>query len=178
MDWRERFTDRVLAVQDPTPTEGEPLRGFGAVTVSAGRPRPRRPVRERALMAGRHAARRLPWASRRPANLHARDGFPDPVLPGGEQAATPRAAAKNVLIAPRPTATGCLAVAPGRAPVAGFRVGRGTLTADLDVFNVLNRAAALQVARDIELAAFDRTREIVRPAASPAVRPGLASSRF
>ena len=44
-----------------------------------------------------------------------------------------------------------------------FRIGRGHLTADLDVFNLLNDATTLQVARDVELAAFDRPREIVRP---------------
>jgi len=45
----------------------------------------------------------------------------------------------------------------------GFAVGRTTLTASLDAFNVLNRSTTLQVARDFELPNFDRPRELVRP---------------
>ena len=36
MDWRERFTDLTLAVQDPTSTENEPQRGNGIVAVRPG----------------------------------------------------------------------------------------------------------------------------------------------
>jgi hypothetical protein len=35
--------------------------------------------------------------------------------------------------------------------------------AALDVFNLLNAGTTLQVTRDVELPAFDRPREIVRP---------------
>ena len=45
----------------------------------------------------------------------------------------------------------------------GLAVGRGRLTAALDVFNVTNAATRLQVARDVDLPGFDRPREIVRP---------------
>ena len=52
-----------------------------------------------------------------------------------------------------------------------FAVGRGTLTAAVDAFNLLDRATELQVARDVELPAFDRPRELMRPRI---VRLGLA----
>jgi hypothetical protein len=41
----------------------------------------------------------------------------------------------------------------------------------VDAFNLLNASTRLQVARDVELAAFGRTREIVRPRV---LRLGLA----
>jgi hypothetical protein len=44
-----------------------------------------------------------------------------------------------------------------------FQAGRGTLTASLDAFNLLNAATALQVARDVELPSVGRPREILRP---------------
>jgi hypothetical protein len=45
----------------------------------------------------------------------------------------------------------------------GVSLGRGRLTAALDVFNATNAATRLQVARDVELPGFDRPRELVRP---------------
>ena len=163
MDWRERFTDLEVAVQDPTSTESEPQRGNGIVAVrAAGLGRGDLFVNAR-YMAGAILRARLPVGLEAAAHLHARDGFPIPYIQVGNSG-DPTGAAKNVLIAPRLDsyrlpALWLLDVRLSRA----FRIGRGSLTADVDVFNVLNSAAALQVARDIELAAFDRTREIVRP---------------
>ena len=42
-------------------------------------------------------------------------------------------------------------------------MGRGTLVAGLDAFNVLNRATTLQVTRDVEAPSAGRPREILRP---------------
>jgi hypothetical protein len=163
MDWRERFTDLAVAVQDPTSTESEPQRGNGIVAVrAAGLGRGDLFVNAR-YMAGATLRARLPVGLEAAAHLHARDGFPIPYIQVGNSG-DPTGAAKNVLIAPRLDSyrlpsLWLLDVRLSRS----FRIGRGSLTADVDVFNVLNSAAALQVARDIELAAFDRTREIVRP---------------
>lgn len=163
MDWRERFTDRELAVQDPTPTESEPQVGNGILAVRpAGLGRGDLFVNAR-FMAGATLRARLPAGLEATAHLHAQDGFPIPYIQVGNSG-DPTGAAKNVLIAPRLDtyrlpSTWLLDVRLSRA----FRIGRGHLAADLDVFNLLNDATALQVARDIELAAFDRTREIVRP---------------
>jgi len=44
-----------------------------------------------------------------------------------------------------------------------MRVAGATVTAFVDAGNVLNTAATLQAARDVELPALDRPREIVRP---------------
>jgi len=44
-----------------------------------------------------------------------------------------------------------------------FPVKAGRLTAELDVFNLLNRGTTLQVARDVELPSFGRPREVLRP---------------
>jgi len=114
-------------------------------------------------MAGATVVGRLPWSFVATAHLHARDGFPVPYFQVGNSG-DPTGAAKNVLVAPRLDsyrlpALWLLDLRLSRR----FRLGRGTLTADLDAFNLANRGTALQVARDVELAAFDRTREIVRP---------------
>jgi hypothetical protein len=42
-------------------------------------------------------------------------------------------------------------------------VRRAVLTFSADAFNVLNRGTTLQVSRDVELPAFSRAREILRP---------------
>ncbi len=44
-----------------------------------------------------------------------------------------------------------------------FPVPGGRLTASLDAFNATGAATTLQVARDVELPAFGRARELVRP---------------
>lgn len=115
------------------------------------------------FMGGAILRARLPWGFEAAAHLHAQDGFPIPYFQVGNSG-DPTGAAKNVLIAPRLDRYRL----PSRWLVdvrlsRGFRIGRGDLTADVDVFNLLNDATALQVARDVELAAFNRTREIVRP---------------
>ena len=163
MDWRERFTDFDLAVQDPTPTEGEPLRGNGVLAVRPGGLGRGDLFVNARWMAGATVVGRLPWSFVATAHLHARDGFPVPYFQVGNSG-DPTGAAKNVLVAPRLDsyrlpALWLLDLRLSRR----FRLGRGTLTADLDAFNLANRGTALQVARDVELAAFDRTREIVRP---------------
>jgi hypothetical protein len=50
-------------------------------------------------------------------------------------------------------------------------IGRASLTAFADAFNLLDTAATLQVARDVDLPALDRPREIVRPRL---IRAGVA----
>ncbi|PYQ20997.1 MAG: hypothetical protein DMF79_09140 [Acidobacteria bacterium] len=163
MDWRELFTDRALAIQDPTSTDSEPLRGNGVIAVRPGGLGRGDLFVNARWMAGALVRGRLPWAFEAAAHLHARDGFPIPYFQVGDSG-DPTGPAKNVLIAPtldsyRLPSLWLLDARLSRA----FPLGRGTLTADLDAFNLLNRSSALQVARDIELAAFNRTREIVRP---------------
>lgn len=162
-DWRERFLDFERAVQDPTPTDQQPLRDNGAVAVvPGGLGRDDLFVNARwsagALAFGR-APGRLDWSLR----LYARQGFPIPYF---EVASTgdPTAGDKSVLVAPRldsyrlPTLA-LVDVSLGR----GFALGGGTLTATIDVFNLFNASTTLQVARDVELGVFNRPREIVRP---------------
>ena len=97
------------------------------------------------------------------ALLHMREGFPVPYFQVGDTG-DPTAAAKNVLV------TGTLDHyrLPGLVLLdlrleRGLALGRGRLTAGLDVFNVTNAATPLQVSRDVDLPSFDRSREIVRP---------------
>jgi hypothetical protein len=163
MDWRERFTDRTLSIQDGTPTDTEPLQGNGVIAVRPGGLGRGDLFVSARWTAGVQVRGRLPWAFQAAAHLHGRDGFPIPYFQVGDTG-DPTGAAKNVLIAPtldryRLPSLWLLDLRLSR----GFRLGRGNLTADLDAFNLLDRSTALQVARDIELAAFNRTREIVRP---------------
>jgi hypothetical protein len=106
---------------------------------------------------------RLPWRLRAAAHLHAREGFPIPYF---EVASTgdPTSPAKNVLISEhldryRLPAVVMLDLRLSRE----VPLGRGAARVLLDVFNVLDRATTLQTARDVELPAFGRPREIVRP---------------
>ena len=162
-DWRERFFDRETAVQDPTPLDTEPL-------VDGGRPvvRPGGLGRGDLFVGARFAGgatvvARLPKGFAASALLHMREGFPVPYFQVGNTG-DPTAAAKNVLV------TGTLDHyrLPGLVLLdlrleRGLALGRGRLTAALDVFNVTNAATRLQVARDVDLPGFDRPREIVRP---------------
>src|SRR5262249_6609620 len=151
------------AVQDPTPVDTEPLRDRGGAAVRAsGLGRGNLFVGAR-WMAGAALRGHLPAGVEAAALLSARDGFPIPYI---EVASTgdPTNGAKSVLVSTRldeyrlPT----LVVLDLRLS-RDFRLGRGALTAALDAFNVTNAATTLQVERDVELPAFDRAREIVRP---------------
>lgn len=162
-DWRERFPDRSQAVQDPTPVDGEPLRDLGTVAVrSTGLGRD---VFVNALWSGgARIAAALPAGLRLAGRLHARQGFPIPyvqVVGTGD----PTAGAKAVLVSPnldtyRLPGLALLDLRLDRA----FAIGSGgRLHLGLEAFNALNSAATLQAARDVELPAFPRAREIVRP---------------
>jgi hypothetical protein len=163
MDWREWFLDRETAVQDPTPTDTEPLKGGGyPVLRPGGLGRGDLYVGAR-YAAGLFARARLPWSFRATALFHVREGFPIPYFQVASTGDV-TAGSKNVLV------TGRL----DRHRLPGLvlldlrlerpiTLGRGRLTLGLDVFNTLNSATELQVARDVELPAFGRAREIVRP---------------
>jgi len=113
--------------------------------------------------AGASVAATLPARLEVSANLHAREGFPIPYFEVGNTG-DPTAGAKNVLIAPTLDAFRLPALVLLDARLArGFALGRTTLTASVDAFNLLNKSTELQVARDFELTAFDRPRELLRP---------------
>ena len=160
---RERFLDRGLAVQDPTPTETEPLVDGGWPVVRPGG------LGRGDLFAGARFAGGASLQARLPAGfeaaglLHLREGFPVPYYQVADTG-DPTAGSKNVLVSGR--------LDRYRQPglvlldlrlARGFGLGRGRLTVALDVFNATNTAATLQSARDVELPAFGRPREIVRP---------------
>jgi hypothetical protein len=76
----------------------------------------------------------------------------------------PAAGAKNVLVSPQ--------LDTYRLPPLALLDARlerdvswrgGTVTLALEAFNLLDTASTLQVARDVDLPAFSRPREIVRP---------------
>jgi hypothetical protein len=162
MDWREYFGDIALAVQDPTPTDAEPLRDGGRVAVRATGLNREAFVNAR-WTAGATAAAPLLAGVRGSVRLFARDGFPIPYF---QVASTgdPTAGAKNVLVAPQIDSFRLPAVVLLDLRLSrDFRLPGGRLTPSVDVFNATNSAAALQVARDVELPAFARPREIVRP---------------
>lgn len=163
MDWRERFTDRRLAVQDPTSTEGEPLADAGPLAVRPGGLGRSDLFVNARWQAGLLARASLPFRFRTGVRLHAREGFPIPYFQTANTG-DPTAGSKNVLVSPtldsyRLPAVVLLDMRLERA----FRVGRGRLTAAADVFNLLNRGTPVQAARDVELSAPGRAREILRP---------------
>jgi hypothetical protein len=161
--WYERFTDFTLAIQDPTPLDTEPLQDLGRLTVRPGGLGRGDVFVNARWTAGGSVAARLPARIDVAANASARDGFPIPYFQVGNTG-DPTGAAKSVLIAPHVDSYRLPALVLVDARIArGFALGRGTLTAAADVFNLLNVSTTLQVARDIELPAFDRPREIVRP---------------
>ena len=161
--WYERFTDFARAVQDPTPLDTEPLQDLGRVTVRPGGLGRGDVFVNARWTAGGSVVARLPARIDVAATGHARDGFPIPYFQVGNTG-DPTGAAKSVLIAPHVDSYRLPALVLVDARVArGLNVGRGTLTVAVDVFNLLNASTTLQVARDIELPAFDRPREIVRP---------------
>jgi hypothetical protein len=162
MDWRERFTDRGRSVQDPTTTDTEPLRDLGVIAVRPGGLGRGDLFVNARWMAGASLHGRLPWALAAVVQVTARDGFPIPYFQVGNSG-DPTGAAKNVLITPRLDRYRLPPLWLVDARLSrSFRLGRGTLVVDLDAFNLLDRSTALQVARDVELGAFNRPREIVR----------------
>lgn len=163
MDWREFFTDPERSIQDPTPLDTEPLQDAGMLSARPGGLGRGDVFVNARWMAGGTLEAALPWRLRAVAHLYARDGFPIPYF---QTASTgdPTAGAKNVLISPhfdtyRLPPPVLLDVRLARE----IPLGRQRVTVIADVFNALNAATALQVARDIELPTFDRPREIVRP---------------
>ncbi len=171
LDWRERFPDPERAVQDPTPLDTEPLQDRGTVAVRAGGLGRGDLFVNARWMAGGALRGHLPWALEAAVIVTARDGSPIPYL---QVASTgdPTGGAKDVLISRTLDQYRLPALWTVDLRLArGFRLGRGTLTGMIDVFNLTNTATTLQVARDIELPNFDRPREIVRPRI---VRLGLA----
>ena len=162
-DWREFFTDTARSIQDPTPLEGEPLLDAGTIAVRAsglGRGDIFASARWTASAGGRVS---LPWHFVAATRIYARDGFPIPYFQVADTG-DPTNAAKNVLVAPQadtfrlPT----LVLVDARLERA-FRAGPGTLTATVDVFNLLDRATTLQVTRDVDLPSFGRPRDLLRP---------------
>jgi hypothetical protein len=162
-DWREYFTDPERAVQDPTSTESEPLRDGGPVAARPGGLGRGDVVANARFTAGALVRVSLPFRLDATAVVHAREGFPIPYFQVAETG-DPTGGGKAVLVAPRLDAFRLPALVLVDARLArDVRAARGTLTAFVDAFNLLNTAATLQVARDVELPALDRPREIVRP---------------
>lgn len=162
-DWREYFVDSSVAIQDPTSLDSAPLQDGGFVAVRPGGLGRDDVFVSARWTAGASLASTLPARLELAANLYAREGFPIPYFEVGNSG-DPTAGAKNVLIAPTVGAYRLPALVLLDARLArGFAVGRTTLTASLDAFNVLNRSTTLQVARDFELSNFNRPRELVRP---------------
>jgi hypothetical protein len=162
-DWYERFLDRSRAVQDPTPTDGEPLQDKGRLAARPGGLGRGDVFVNARWEAGAFVEGRLPWGLTAAAHAYARDGFPLPYFKVADTG-DPTGGAKSVLVSPtfdryRLPPVVLLDVRLGRA----ITLRRGTLRLDLDIFNVLNRGTTLQVARDVEQPAFARPREILRP---------------
>jgi hypothetical protein len=162
-DWREYFLVSSAAIQDPTPLDSGPLRDGGFLVVHPGGLGRDDVFVNARWTAGLTVAGTLPARLELAANLHAREGFPIPYFEVGNSGDA-TAGAKNVLIAPTVDAYRLPALVILDARLArGFALGRTTLTASLDAFNLLDRSTTLQVARDFELSNFDRPRELVRP---------------
>src|SRR5262249_3830244 len=163
-DWYERFFDRALAVQDPTPTDGDPQQDKGRLAARPGGLGRGDVFADALWEAGATGDARLPFGLSAVGHVYARDGFPVPYYKVADTG-DPTGGAKSVLVSP--------AIDRYRAPTLflldarlgrDFPLARGALRFDLDVFNLLNRGTTLQVARDVELPAFGRRpREILRP---------------
>jgi hypothetical protein len=105
----------------------------------------------------------LPFAAEATAVVHAREGFPIPYYQVADTG-DPTGGSKAVLVAPRLDAFRLPGVVLLDLRLArAIDVGRASVTIALDAMNATNSSATLQVARDVELPAFDRPREIVRP---------------
>ena len=105
----------------------------------------------------------LPWRMLAAADVYGRDGFPIPYV---QVASTgdPSAGSKNVLVSPHFDSFRLppLWLLDARLQKT-IGLGRGRLSVAVDAFNLLDRSTTLQIARDVELPAFGRPREIVRP---------------
>ncbi len=162
-DWREHFPEPALSIQDPTPTEGEPLQDAGIVAVRPGGLGRGDVFVNARWTAGASLRAILPARLEGTLRLTARDGFPVPYFQVADTG-DPTAAAKNVLVAPHLDSYRLPAVLLADLRLArAFRVRGGRLTASVDAFNLLNAATTLQLPRDVDLPAFGRPREIVRP---------------
>jgi hypothetical protein len=163
MDWWERFPDRELSVQDPTPLEASPLQDFGRVVVRPGGLGREDLFVNARWMAGASLSGRLPLGFEAGLTVNARDGFPIPYIQVGSTG-DPTAGSKPVLVAPTVDSYRLPPLVLADARLAhGFELGPGRLTLAADVFNLANSSTTLQVARDVELAGFNRARQIVRP---------------
>ena len=174
-DWREWFDDRERAVQDPTPIESDPLVDGGVVAVRPGGLGRGDVAVNARWTAGAIVSARLPWALDVGAVVHARDGFPIPYFVVADTG-DPTGGAKAVLVSRRVDSfrLPALALVDVRLARSFPATARTRVTASVDVFNATNASTTLQAARDVDLAALDRPREIVRPRL---VRAGL-SLRF
>jgi hypothetical protein len=162
MDWRERFLDPEVAIQDPTPLDGEPLRDRGRLAARPGGLGRGDVFVSARWAAGLELATKLPARFEASTILYAREGFPIPyfkVTPTGD----PSAGAKSILVAPELDSYRLPALILLDARLARrFALGRGELTLGLDVFNLLDRDTPLQAARDVELPRPGKARERVR----------------
>lgn len=162
-EWQQRFVEAERAVQDPTPTDSDPLRDRGPLAVRPGGLGRGDVFVSARFAGGADAEAALPAGLRGGLRLYVRDGFPVPyhevVLTGDATGS-----AKPVLVAARLDAF--------RLPTLvqldlrlerSFGLGPGTLRLGVDVFNALDRATTLQAARDVELPVPGRPREILRP---------------
>ena len=162
-DWRERFTDRERAVQDPTSIESDPLHDAGAVAARPGGLGRGDVVVNARLTAGAAVRASLPSGLEATGVLHAREGFPIPYYQVADSG-DPTGGAKAVLVSPRLDAFRLPAVVLLDLRVGKvIRAGSAAATLFVEALNAANTSATLQVARDVELPAFDRPREIVRP---------------
>ena len=170
-DWREFFPDPERAVQDPTSTESDPVRDGGAVAARPGGLGRGDVVANARWTAGATLRLALPFRLEATTIAHAREGFPIPYFQVADTG-DPTGGAKAVLVAPRLDAFRLPAVVMVDLRLArDVTVRRSTVTAFVDGFNVLDTAATLQVARDVDLPALDRPREIARPRL---IRAGVA----
>jgi hypothetical protein len=162
-DWREFFTDRERAVQDPTPLEGDPLADGGAVAARPGGLGRGDVAANARFTAGASVRASVGWGVEAGGVLHAREGFPIPYYQVADTG-DPTGGAKAVLVAPRLDAFRLPAVVMIDLRLGKvIRAGSGAVTVFVEALNAGNTKATLQVARDVDLPAFDRPREIVRP---------------
>jgi hypothetical protein len=163
IDWRERFRDHNLAVQDPTPLDTGPQQDLGALAVQPGGLGRGDVFVNARWTAGATLRGHLPGRVEATARIWARDGFPIPYFQVANTG-DPTGGAKNVLIAPQLDSYRLPSLALVDARIGrSVPLGRGTLTPSVAIFNLFNGASVLQVVRDIERPNFNRPREIVRP---------------